>query len=456
MLSEDDAKTLSQVGAGTQIGELLRRYWMPVAAVTELEQKPVRPIRVLGQDLVLYKDGSGTYGVLDRWCPHRGFDLSFGTIEACGIRCSYHGWRFDDGGRCVEQPFEELHNPRSTFKSRIRLTSYPVRVAGGLVWTYLGPAPAPLLPDWAGFYAPGYTITSFVHLPCHWLQIMEGFYDPVHVEWLHDRWSYRLNGNEVPATRPRHTSFRWIDFEYGVVFQRKLEGSDQWLADRTVLFPNIDGAAGQGWYLTWLVPVDDRHTISVYRLTVTSWKTPFGQIVIPPKADVDQPYIPCHRTQVALDAERGATKDFGSHLISQDCAAWLGPGSLVDRTREHLSETDAGVIMFRKMLLEQARVVAAGGDPVGTIRDPSKNRRIMLPGARKNYGLQGEGLPGMTGTDDVMLRAFLPADLPDVVRAAVNEAMTALVRERRPSWWKKKVPAAHVSQSSVDRRTDAP
>jgi 5,5'-dehydrodivanillate O-demethylase len=438
MLSPQDARALTEVAGGTRIGELLRRYWLPVAAVSELDERPVVPARVLGEDFVLYKDRSGTYGLLDRACPHRRFDLAYGTVEACGLRCSYHGWRFDETGACLEQPFEDQQNGGSTFRERTRTQSYPVQALGGLIWAYLGPQPAPLVPDWAGFYVPGYTIVSFLHVPCHWLQIMEGFYDPVHVEWLHDRWSYRLHGHDVPETRPRHMAFRWIDFDYGVVFQRKLEGSDQWQADRTVLFPNIDGAGGQGWYLTWIVPVDDQNTLVVYRLTITSWKTRFGQITISPKADIGQTSIPCHRTRATLDPERLLTDDLGTHLISQDLVAWLGVGRQVDRTRERLSQTDAGVIMFRKRLLDQAGIVAAGGDPIGTIRQPEKNRRITLPGARKNYGLQNEGLPGMTGDDDVMLRAFLPFDLPDAMKDDIRQTMSQHVANRRPAWWNKK------------------
>jgi hypothetical protein len=246
----------------------------------------------------------------------------------------------------------------------------------------------------------------------------------------------------VPPTRPRHTAFRWIDFEYGVVFQRQLEGSDRWLADRTVLFPNIDAAGGQGWYLTWLVPIDELNTLVAYRLTITSWKTAFGQIMISPKAEFDQPHVPCHRTRAALDPQHGPTEDFGSHLISQDYAAWLGAGPLVDRTRERLARSDAGVIMFRKRLMEQAKIVASGRDPIGTIRLPEKNLKITLPGARRNYGLHAEGLPGMVGADDVMLRAFLPFDLPDAIKEEINEAMSKLVADRRPVAWKRKPPGS--------------
>jgi 5,5'-dehydrodivanillate O-demethylase len=117
-------------------------------------------------------------------------------------------------------------------------------------------------------------------------------------------------------------------------------------------------------------------------------------------------------------------------------ASWLGPGSLVDRTRENLGETDRGILMFRRKLLEQARVVAEGGDPQGVIRDPERNHRITLPGARKGYGIRGEGLPGLTGDGDVMFRAFLPVGIPPEIQKEVEQAMSALVEGLRPDWWK--------------------
>ena len=444
----DEAEALIQVAAGTPMGELLRRYWMPIAAVAELDEKPIQPLRVLGEDLVLYRARNGSHGLLDRWCPHRSFDLSYGMIEEKGLRCSHHGWLFNDAGRCLEQPFEDTVRPASTFKDRVSTRSFPVQAKGGLLWAYLGPPPVPLLPDWAGFHSPGFTVVALLHLPCNWVQVMEGFYDPVHVEWLHDRWSYHLHGNEIPSRRPRHTAFRWLDFEYGAVFQRKLEGSDKWLADRTVIFPNVDGAGGQGWYLTWVVPVDESQTLLAYRLTMTSWKTPRGQVMIPPKAATGQERVPAYRRRAMLEPISGPTPDFGSHLVSQDYASWLGPGAVADRTREHLGETDLGVIMFRKKLFEQAEIVAAGGDPQGVIRDPAKNRKITLPGARKGYGLRGEGLPGLTGDEDVMFRAFLPFEVPAEIKEEVARAMSALVEGLRPDWWKRR--GARKSRDDLD------
>src|SRR5579863_4053611 len=139
MLSEETNRLVTEVGPGTQMGALLRRYWHPIAAVAELDETPVKPMRLFGEDLVLYRDLSGTYGLVDRHCPHRRADLSYGTVEACGLRCHYHGWRFDETGRCREQPFEDTVNPDVRFRDDVRLTAYQVEAKAGLLWAYLGP-----------------------------------------------------------------------------------------------------------------------------------------------------------------------------------------------------------------------------------------------------------------------------------------------------------------------------
>src|SRR5262249_56362766 len=124
---------------------------MPSAAVGALEQRRVSPVRFLGEDLVLHREGAGQSGRADRHCAHRRADLSYGWVEACGLRCHYHGWRWDHTGRCVEQPFEEIAHPEARFKDRVRLKAYPVEAKAGLLWAYLGPAPAPLVPTWEPF-----------------------------------------------------------------------------------------------------------------------------------------------------------------------------------------------------------------------------------------------------------------------------------------------------------------
>ena len=151
MLSETENVLLTQVGPGTPMGDLLRHYWMPIAAVAELDDLKTKPLRLMGEDLVLYKAGNGAYGLLDRHCPHRRADLSYGIVEDCGLRCNYHGWMFDDSGRCLEQPFEEMAHPDGTFKERTFIKSYAVEAKAGLLWAYLGSQPAPLCPTWEPF-----------------------------------------------------------------------------------------------------------------------------------------------------------------------------------------------------------------------------------------------------------------------------------------------------------------
>ncbi len=151
MLTAEENELLTQVGTGTPMGELLRRYWHPFAASAELDDKSTKPVRLLGEDLVAYKDKSGTYGLIQRFCPHRGTDLSHGITEHRGLRCMYHGWMYDKTGQCIEQPFEDTIHPDGRFKEKVKVPAYEVRELSGMLWAYMGPAPAPLLPNWEPF-----------------------------------------------------------------------------------------------------------------------------------------------------------------------------------------------------------------------------------------------------------------------------------------------------------------
>src|SRR5687767_7258982 len=152
MLSAEQNRALVEVGPGTLMGELMRRYWMPIAAVGEFDSgRMIKPVRLMGEDLVLFKDLSGHYGLVDRHCPHRRADLSYGWVEECGLRCNYHGWLWNESGACVHQPFEEVSHPDARFRDRVKIKSYPVEQRGGLLWAYMGPAPAPLVPNWEPF-----------------------------------------------------------------------------------------------------------------------------------------------------------------------------------------------------------------------------------------------------------------------------------------------------------------
>jgi 5,5'-dehydrodivanillate O-demethylase len=151
MLKPEQNRAVMEVGPGTLMGDLLRRYWTPVAAAGEMDHSSIKPVRLMGEDLVLYKDNAGNYGLVDRHCPHRRADMSYGWVEDCGIRCNYHGWKFDQTGACIHQPFEEVAHPDARFKERITIKAYPVEERAGLLWAYMGPLPAPEVPVWEPF-----------------------------------------------------------------------------------------------------------------------------------------------------------------------------------------------------------------------------------------------------------------------------------------------------------------
>ena len=171
MLSVQANQELTQVSQGTPMGVLMRRYWHPVAATAELDERPTKPVRLLGEDLVLYRDKSGTLGLIDRFCPHRRVDLSYGIPEEHGLRCMYHGWMMDETGQCIEQPFEETVHPDGRFKEKVKIAGYPVQELGGLIFAYLGPQPTPLLPRWEQLtWDNAVREVCISELPCNWLQ----------------------------------------------------------------------------------------------------------------------------------------------------------------------------------------------------------------------------------------------------------------------------------------------
>ncbi len=179
MLSEKEYGRLTQVGPGTPMGILLRRYWQPIAAAAELEQDPVRPVRLLGEDLILFRTTRGEWGLLGDRCLHRGMSLAYGIPRENGLRCCYHGWTYNTEGVVVEMPFE----PECL---SLKIASYPVQELGGAIFAYLGPKPAPLLPKHEMFVRNDLTRNiEITELPCNWLQCMDNSIDPIHVEHLH-------------------------------------------------------------------------------------------------------------------------------------------------------------------------------------------------------------------------------------------------------------------------------
>jgi 5,5'-dehydrodivanillate O-demethylase oxygenase subunit len=393
MLTSDENELLTRIGPGTRMGALLRRYWHVVAPVDEMtgpcdgaqDRRWTKRVRLLGEDLVLFRDRSGRYGLVGEFCPHRRASLAYGIPTEDGIRCPYHGWKFDGTGRCLEQP-NEPEGPvpslsrGSSFKDKVRTAGYPVQELGGLLFAYLGPEPVPLLPRYDGYVDErAIRIVSKSLVPCNWLQIMENSLDPVHLEWLHGK-LYEFvqeQRGERTAFAVHHKDIAFAEFEYGIYKRRLLEGqpldASDWTVGHPVIFPTTlaVGQAGGLWrqYAFQIrVPLDDTHTMHYW----------YGAFV--PPADVDIPDYMLDRV-AAFDFpfldERG---EFRLDMIdAQDVLAWVTPGPIVDRTQERLSWTDRGVIQYRKMLLRELAKVEAGADPMGVIRDPAKNAVIAFP-----------------------------------------------------------------------------
>ena len=414
MLSEEQNRLLTQVGPGSPMGALLRRYWMPVAGVSEFDKRSTKAIRLMGEDLVMYKDLSGTFGLVDRHCAHRRADLAYGMVEGTGLRCNYHGWRFNEAGKCVERPFENTCFPGDRGKDRIALKAYAVQQKGGLLWVYMGPQPAPLLPDWEAFSWPnGFTQIVLSEVPCNWFQCQENSIDPVHFEWMHENWGKRLRTTDT-ALSPTHLKLEFDEFEHGFVYRRIKENSDEkdesWTVGRVCLWPN---GFFLGEHFEWRVPIDDQHTLSV------TWK--YTRV---PKER--EPYV-----QTSIPTWNGPIKDaegnwIDTHVMNQDFLAWVGQGVIADRTAERLGASDRGIVAMRRRFFEELDVIASGGEAKGVIRDAAKNVHVELPMVYREQAVKSHTVSEIMAHPT--LRMFygsyvFQAGQPETVRHQMSEAM---------------------------------
>ena len=377
-MNESENSVFTRTSPGTPMGDLMRRYWHPIAAETQFDGIETKAVRLMGEDLVLYKDLGGNYGLIDRKCAHRRADLSYGFVEKEGIRCNYHGWLFGADGRCIEQPFEETANPNSAQKDRIRIKNYRVQAHAGLLWAYMGPEPAPLVPNWEPFtWKNGFVQIVISEVPCNWFQCQENSIDPVHFEWMHDNWGLRLKGN-IDQTAPRHLKIDFEESEYGIQYKRVREGGDEthplWTVGRVCLWPNT---LFTGNHFEWRVPIDDENTLSVgwFFSRVPKEREPYVQKKIP------------SWTSPVRDEKTG--RWITSHIMNQDFVAWVGQGTIADRTQEHLGLSDRGIVMMRRRFLSDLDVIAKGGDPKAIIRDPKVNECVGLPIAAREELMQG-------------------------------------------------------------------
>ena len=355
VVTQEINERMTQTGPDTPAGKMLRYYWHPVCSSDDLDREPVQPIRLLSENLTLFKDKRGRIGLIGERCAHRQISLAYGIPEENGLRCTYHGWIYDTEGHVIDMPFEPACLP-------LQVKHYLVEEMGGLVWAYLGPQPAPLLRRFDRFVQEEYdrTITLKV-LPCNYVQCMDNSMDPLHFEFLHAHYSRYYNarrGLPAPMGIGRHLKIDFDLFEYGIYKRRLLEGEpedcDDWTIGHPVIFPNM---LNTGTFQI-RTPIDDTHTLHI-----------LYQVHKRQPGEEPQPIKSTH-LQVMYN-------DFGlvdaPQVIMQDEMGWIGQGPIRDRTEEHLVTSDKGIMMYHNMILENIEKVERGEDPIGVVRDPAKN-----------------------------------------------------------------------------------
>lgn len=404
MISQKLNDTLTLTGPGTDAGQVMRHYWQPAALVDELPlSRPVVPVRLLGEDLVLFKDDQGELGLIGRACPHRGADLCFGRLEDNGLRCPFHGWQFDKNGQCLEQPGEPVG---STMHQRVKNTAYPVVEKNGIIFAYLGPGDPPPMPNFDCFRAPDTHVFAFKgKWDCNWLQAMEVGIDPAHASFLHrflqdedpaDGYGKQFRDKAADSDMPMTQLLR--DYprpditveqtEYGMrlIALRHLEGGKTHIRVTNSIFPcAISIPMSREMIITqWHVPIDD-HSCYWYSM-FTSFDTPVNKKVMREQRLKEHrlpDYAPIKNASnnygYSADEQNTTTyTGMGMDINVHDQWAVESMGRIQDRTREHLGKTDVGISLYRRMLKAA----------IDSVKDGSNDALPMLNGvdASSVYG----------------------------------------------------------------------
>jgi len=408
MLTREENELITRVGPGTPMGEALRRYWMPALMANQLPNADCPPVRVrlLGEDLVAFRDTEGHVGLLDEYCPHRLASLFLGRNEECGLRCVYHGWKFDVNGNCVDMPNEPIE---SRFKEKVHLTSYPTIDLGGVIWAYMGPRekmPDPPGMEWTR--APeNHRFVSQTHEYCNYVQCVEGGIDTCHGSFLHNNdlsdlaTFHRID--RAPRLDLERTSygFRYVGIrdigEIGTYLRlyQFILPFHQFRSQQIVRKKGKDGGKredipvikGHMW-----VPMDDHNTmIYNWMLAVDEDKPMTPEFILESEAGSgrgpDGETTVRHRTRandwlINREVQRTRTYTGIKGVNTQDLAVQESMGPIVDRSREHLGTTDKAIIAYRRLLLDLLKDCQSGKEPSGIDPKPYWNVRsadIVIP-----------------------------------------------------------------------------
>ena len=384
MLTHEENELLVRTGPGTPMGTLMRRYWIPALFSDALPAPDCAPVRVklLNEKLVAFRDSEGHVGMFDERCPHRNASLFFGRNEEGGLRCVYHGWKFDIEGNCVDMPSEPAE---SNYKSRVKIEAYPCLERGGIIWTYMGPpALKPDFPELEWTMVPVNQRYATRHLQeCNWFQAFEGGFDTSHLSFLH-----RGESNGAGRGLPRHYEIIPMPFGFVSGSGRDLDnGGTSWTANVMAMpfhkvisrIPGIDPPIGaHAW-----VPIDDENCM-IYSIEFhpdrplndkemersKSWDYIHAETIAGSDRcfrNIDNDFLIDRALQKSGKSWTGL-KGFGI----QDCGIQESMGRISDRTREHLGTSDNHIIKLRRQMLRTLRELSEGIEPPGL--DPASYR----------------------------------------------------------------------------------
>ena len=376
MLSKELNELLTRTGPGTPMGSFMRRYWLPALLSEEIPEPDSPPVqvRLLGEELVAFRDSQGRVGLLDELCSHRGTSLFYGRNEECGLRCIYHGWKYDVEGRVVDTPAEP---PGSRFKEKLRHPAYPTHEAGGMIWAYLGPPEKrPLFPNysWTAL-PPGHTYVTKSLLECNYLQGLEGECDSAHLGFLHQE--FHGQGLQALYAQDRAPAYEIEETDFGLrLIATRQVGPDQvWVRVSSFVLPVSVWVPPHQGEIHAYVPIDDTH----------AWRYDFGWIrdrpVRPEDVHRRKQIGPGYRRIRNQDnhylqdraAQRGADFTGIEDYLNEDACATETQGPLYDRSREHLGVSDKAVIAARRLLVDTVQAFQRGQEPPHVITDPAQN-----------------------------------------------------------------------------------
>ena len=391
MLSREDNELLCRIGPGTAMGNLMRQYWVPAALSSELPEPdgPLLRVRLLGEDLIGFRTTSGAVGLIQNSCPHRGASLFYGRNENEGLRCVYHGWKYDVTGQCVDMPSEPLE---STYQSKVRATAYPCVERGGVIWAYLGPrGTPPPLPDLEPNMLAGCTLQIYQR-ECNWVQALEGDIDTCHTVFLH--LGHVAADDTAPGTWARYAlsdrapRYEVADTDFGVMYgaYRPAEADSHYWRMANFLFPFYamvpTGVMGLEVRVRAWIPMDDEHTLA---LTISHGAQPqsrtAGRQALSPPETLPNTTDWYGRFRCAANAgndyqiDRKAQQKNVSYtgidaIFLQDQAVTESMGAIYDRTQERLGSSDQMVIRTRKRLIDAARALRDHGTVPPGVDDP--------------------------------------------------------------------------------------